>query len=138
MDPLSVLNHLSKVLTVHEWAAFKETEDYLWMVARADNYKGPAMRQLVEQGNKRRQECWEWALSMASDIVTSEVAELGLDVPEEQRAKVVERMAEKLMIEQDLTPPSFTSWTVCDECGKVPVPVGFDEACPNCPWCMND
>lgn len=138
MEPLAVLKHLSNVLTTHEWQAFKGTEDYLWLVSRAEGYKGAAWEQLVKEGTQRRQEAWAIAVDMARSIIEQEVAELGVDTPEEQKQGLMIRLAERLLIEQDLTPATFTAWTDCDYCGRVPVPEGTAETVAVCPWCEND
>ena len=136
MDTLRAIEHLSAVLTVEEWQAFKETDDYLWMMASAEKYRGNSMDELIRRGVKRRTEAWEIALDMAKNILEREVAELAIDVPEEQMTKSRIALAEKLLIEQNLTPPTFTAWCDCDSCGRVPVPEGTPGVTPNCPWCM--
>jgi hypothetical protein len=136
MDPLSVVNHLSNVLTVSEWQAFQLTEDYLWLMARIEGFKGAHMEKLVEAGKRRRQEAWGISLEMADSIVMQELKELGLDVPEEQRKVSVQALAEKLMMEQNLTPPTFTSWSDCVTCGRVPVPEKTEDSTHHCPWCQ--
>ncbi len=136
MDPLDVLHHLSNVMTVHEWQEFKATEDYMWMMARIEGYKGAHMKRLAEAGKKRRTEAWVIALEMAHSIVSQELDELGLEVPEEQRTVSIQTLAERLLMEQDLTPPTFTAWTDCATCGRVPVPKEVEPVTPNCPWCQ--
>ena len=138
MEPLAVLKHLSNVLTTQEWQAFKCTEDYLWLTARADGYKGKAWEQLVKEGTERRREAWLIATDMAESIIAQEIAELGVDTPEEHRKQLILRLAEQLMVEQDLTPATFTAWTDCEYCGRVPVPEGTAEIVTVCPWCEHD
>lgn len=138
MDALSVIHHLQNVLTVHEWQAFKETEEYLWYMARIHGYRGAHMDKLVEAGKRRRSEAWEIAQEMAENVLAQEVSELGLRVSPEQKISGVNRMAERLLMEQNLTPPTFTCWSDCATCGRVPVPQGFDLTTINCPWCLSD
>lgn len=136
MDTLGVLNHLSNVMTVDEWQQFKDTDDYLWMMARVEGYRGASMKKLSEAGTKRRAAAWEIAKEMAHSIIQAEIAELPLEIEDEQVQGLIDRLAEKLMVEQNLTPPTFTAWTDCSTCGRVPVPVGTDATTPNCPWCQ--
>jgi|694.fasta_scaffold05059_24 hypothetical protein len=136
MDTLRALNHLSNVLTVDEWAAFKSTDEYHWMVARTNGYRGSSMEELMKRGSGRRREAWSIALEMAESIVADDLRELAANVPDEQRQRTTERLAEKLMVEQGLTPPTFTAWCDCDSCGRVPAPAGTPDSTPNCPWCM--
>lgn len=136
MDALRALTHLSNVLTVDEWAAFKNTDEYHWMVARTEGYRGSSMTELIKRGAARRAEAWAIAHEMANSIVREEMAELTVNVPEEQMQRTVNAMAEKLMMDQDLTPPSFTAFCECQECGPVACPEGTPKITPNCPWCM--
>lgn len=136
MDPLGVLNHLSGVMTVEQWQQFKATDEYLWMMARAEGYRGNAMRKLAKAGSKRRAEAWEVAQEIATNIIRAEIAELPLEITDEQAQVLVTRLAEKLMVEQNYTPPTFTAWADCQTCGRVPVPPDTEKATPNCPWCV--
>lgn len=136
MDALRNLNHLSSVLTVEEWQVFKTTEDYLWMMAHAQQFKGQEMDELVKRGAKRREEAWTIALEMADSIISEEVKEVSMDVTEEQRRHLATSLAEKLLVEQNLTPPTFTAWCDCETCGRVPCPKDTPALTPNCPWCM--
>jgi len=136
VDTLRALEHLSNVLTTDEWSQFKSTDEYLWMIARTQGYRGPAMEELVAKGTKRRAEAWEIALEMAQSITDQELAELSLFIPEENKRMAIRQLAEKLLVEQDTVPPTFTAWADCDQCGRVPVPEGSDETLAVCPWCM--
>ena len=136
MDALRTLNHLSCVLTVEEWQSFKETEEYLWIMAHAQKFRGHEMDELVKRGTKRREEAWKIALDMADSIISQEVQEVSFPITEEQRGHLVTACAEKLLVEQNITPPTFTAWTDCDECGRVPCHSGSPASSPNCPWCM--
>ena len=136
MDTLGVLNHLSNVMTIEEWQQFKDTEEYLWMMARVEGYRGASMKKLSEAGTRQRAEAWEIARDMANSIIKAEIAELPLDIEDTQVQVLIERLAEKLMVEQNLTPPTFTSWSDCSTCGRVPVPDGTEALTPNCPWCQ--
>ena len=136
MDPLGVLNHLSGVMTPAQWLEFKTTDEYLWMMARAEGYRGNAMKRLARAGAQRRAEAWEVAKDIAANIIRVEIAELPLEITDEQAQVLVTRLAEKLMCEQNFTPPTFTEWAECETCGKVPVPQGTETKTPNCPWCM--
>jgi hypothetical protein len=123
-------------MTVAAWEEFKESEDYLWLMARVEGFRGANMAKLVKAGKKRRAEAWEVALDMAKSITKAEVEELELQLPEEQVQALTVKLAEKLMCEQNFTPPTFTEWAECETCGKVPVPQGTESKTPNCPWCM--
>lgn len=136
MDSLGVLNHLSGVMSIEEWQEFKATEEYLWMTARVEGYRGNAMKKLAKAGAKRRAEAWIVAQEIATNIMGAEVKEMNLELPEEQVQALTIKLAEKLMCEQNFTPPTFTDWALCETCGKVPVPPGTDNKTPNCPWCM--
>lgn len=136
MDPLGVLNHLSGVMTPEMWQAFKATDDYLWLMARAEGYRGNAMKKLARAGRRRRAEAWEVAKGIATNIIQAEIAELPLEITDEQAQMLVIRLAEKLMCEQNYTPPTFTAWAECETCGRVPVPPDTETKTPNCPWCM--
>lgn len=131
-----MLNHLSNVLTVEEWQLFKATDDYLWMAARAQGYSGKEMDELVKRGAVRRDEAWKIALEIAESVIAQDMAEVAANVTEEQKRQVVVSMAEKLLMEQNITPPTFTAWADCDSCGRVLVHEGTPESTPNCPWCM--
>lgn len=135
MDALGVLNHLSGIMTPEEWAEFRDSEEGLWMRARVEGYRGAAMQKLVEAGKRRRSEAWEIALDMANNIISAEAEEIPLVLEDEQRTQLVTRLAEKLLCEQNVTPPTFTAWTDCATCDRVPVPEGTDLVTPNCPWC---
>lgn len=135
MDTLRALEHLSNVLTVSEWAEFKATDDYLWMVARSQGYRGPAMEELVAKGVKRRTEAWAIAMDMARSIIEQDLVEVSANVPEENKAVAIKQLAEKLLVEQDIVPPTYTAWSDCDQCGRVPVPEGSEEILAICPWC---
>lgn len=135
MDPLGVLNHLSGVMTTDEWREFVQTDDYLWMQARVEGFKGNAMKELARRGTIRRAEAWECALDLAKAIVRAEIEHLPVAVEEAQQELLVVRLAERLMCEQDFTPPSFTSWADCETCGRVPVPEEVPAKTKNCPWC---
>jgi len=136
VDTLRALEHLSNVLTTDEWSQFKSTDEYLWMIARTQGYRGPAMEELVAKGTKRRAEAWEIALEMAQSITDQELAELSLFIPEENKRMAIRQLAEKLLVEQDTVPPTFTAWADYDHGGRVPVPEGSDETLAVCPWCM--
>ncbi len=136
MDTLGVLNHLSNVMTIEEWRAFKESDDYMWMQARVEGYRGASMDKLIAAGKKRREEAWAIALDMAANIIKAEREELPIDVPEEQAAVLVQRLAEKLMCEQSLIPPRFTKLVECASCGPVHAPEDTESKTPNCPWCQ--
>jgi len=136
MDTLGVLNHLAGVMTIDQWQAFKATDDYLWMMAKVEGYRGASMKKLTRAGKKRRAEAWVIAQDMARSIIRAEMEELELVMPDEQVQTLIVRLAEKLMCEQNFTPPTFTEWAECETCGKVPVPPGTDNKTPNCPWCM--
>lgn len=138
MDPLSVIHHLQNVLTVHEWQAFKETEEYLWYMARINGYRGAHMDRLVEAGRRRRSEAWAIAQEMAESVLEQEARELGLVLEPPERERVAQRMAERLLIEQHITPPTFTAWADCASCGRVAVPQGVQSVTANCPWCLSD
>lgn len=135
MDPAKVLDHLSNVLTVDEWREFTQTEDYLWMCARAEKYQGKAMDELVKRGTKKRQEAWKIALEMAESIVREDLKESSVNIPEEQRRRVEQQLAEHLLVEQDITPPTYRFWADCAQCGRVLVPEQGDEILASCPWC---
>lgn len=136
MDSLGVLDHLSGIMTVEEWQAFKATDEYLWLSARVEGYRGNAMKKLAKAGKKRRAEAWLVAKDMAANIIQAEIAELPLEIGDEQAQLLITRLAEKLMVEQNYTPPSFTAWADCQTCGRVPVPPETEATTPNCPWCM--
>ena len=136
MDTLGVLNHLSGVMTIEEWQEFKASDDYLWMMARVEGYRGNAMKKLAKAGSVRRSEAWKVAQEIATNIIRAEIAELPLEIGDEQVQVLVTKLAEKMMCEQNYTPPTFTAWTECQTCGKVPVPAGTETETPNCPWCM--
>jgi hypothetical protein len=138
MDALKLLDHLSSVLTVEEYQAWKESDHYLWVMARFEGYRGANMDKLVEAGKRRRSEAWHIALDMAASVVDQESSELGLSLSSEQRERLRISWAEKLLIEQYITPPAFTGWTDCDSCGRVPVPATFQPHSINCPWCLHD
>jgi hypothetical protein len=138
MDALSVLNHLSNVLTVEEWQAFKETEDYLWMMARVEGYKGAHMQQLIDAGKRRRSEAWEIALDMARNVVSIESEELPIALSDDAKERLIVHSAERLLMDQNLTPPTFTAWTDCATCGRVPVPANTPSETPHCAWCLHD
>ena len=138
MDTLAVLNHLSNVLTVQEWQAFKETDDYLWMMARIEGYKGAHMQQLIDAGKRRRDEAWEIAKDMARNVVAMEVAELPIEISPEGQERMAIATAERLLMQQHITPPTFTAWCDCATCGRVPVPEGTSAETNNCAWCLND
>jgi hypothetical protein len=135
VDTLRALEHLSNVLTVDEWQRFKSTDEYLWMVARTERYRGPAMEELVRKGTKRREEAWAIALDMARSIIEQDLREVSADVPEEARRAAIKGLAEKLLVEQDIVPPTYTAWCDCVQCGRVPVPEESDEVMAACPWC---
>jgi hypothetical protein len=135
MDALEVLNHLSGVMTADEWREFKESEDGLWLRARVEGFKGASMKKLIDAGKRRRSEAWEVASEMARNIINAEIEELGLDIPDEQRAVLVERLGEKLMCEQSIVPPRFTKLVTCSTCGPVHAPEDTETQTPNCPWC---
>ena len=135
MDQLGVLNHLSGLLTVSEWADFKQTDDYLWMVARVEGYRGKNMAKLVAAGQRRRSEAWVIAQDMAKNIISKEIEELPLEIDNEQVQVLIIGLAEKLLCEQNISPPTFTNWTDCQSCGRVPVPTGVEAVTTNCPWC---
>jgi hypothetical protein len=136
MDTLGVLNHLSGVMTTKEWSEFKGTEDYLWMQARVEGYRGTHMGKLIEAGKRRREEAWVIALDMAQNIIRAEMEEIPVDVPEQQEKILVDRLAEKLMCEQGLVPPRFTKLVECQTCGPVHAPEDAEPLMPNCPWCQ--
>lgn len=136
MHPAKVLEHLSNVLTVDEWREFTQTEDYLWMCARADGYQGSAMDELVKRGTRRREAAWAVALDVARSVVAQEMEAAGCSIPSEHVRKAEEILAEKLMVEQDITPPTFKFWADCCQCGRVPVPEKSDEILACCPWCL--
>jgi hypothetical protein len=123
------------VLTVEEWSEFRKTDEYLWMVTRTEGYRGKAMDELIKRGTKRREEAWKIALDMAESIVASDLAEAAMNVPEEGRRMAVRQLAEKLLVEQDTIPLTYTAWSDCQQCGRVPVPEGSDEVLAICPWC---
>jgi hypothetical protein len=135
MDALEVFNHLSGVMTAEEWQEFKDSEDGLWLRARVEGFKGASMKKLIDAGKRRRAEAWEVATDMARNIINAEVQELELDVPDEQRAVLVERLGEKLMCEQSIIPPRFTKLVTCATCGPVHAPEDTEVETPNCPWC---
>ena len=135
MDTLRALEHLSNVLTVDEWREFKATDEYLWMVARTQGYRGGAMEELVARGTKRREEAWGIALDMARSIVEDDLRELSIDIPEENKRVAIKGLAEKLLVEQDIVPPTYTAWADCEQCGRVPVPEESEEVMASCPWC---
>lgn len=135
MDTLRVLQHLSNVLTVEEWQEFKSTDDYLWMVARTQGYRGLAMEELVQKGTKRREEAWAIALDMAKVIIEEDLKDISVNVPEQNKRESIKQLAEKLLVEQDIVPPSYTAWADCEQCGRVPVPEEQDEVMAICPWC---
>lgn len=135
MDTLRALEHLSNVLTVDEWREFTQTDEYLWMVARTEGYRGKAMEELVRRGSKRRQEAWLLALDMARSIVIEDLRDSSSHLPSEQVRRVEQTLAEHLLVEQDIIPPTYTAWSDCQQCGKVPVPEGSSDVLPVCPWC---
>lgn len=135
MDTLRALEHLSNVLTVEEWREFKSTDEYLWMVARTQGYRGPAMEELVAKGTKRRAEAWDVAMDMARSIIEDELQEISIHVPDENKRESIKQLAEKLLVEQDIVPPTYTAWADCNQCGRVPVPEGNEEVLAICPWC---
>lgn len=135
MDTLRALEHLSNVLTVDEWQRFKATDEYLWMVARTQGYRGPAMEELVAKGVKRREEAWTIALDMARSIIEKDLKDLSYNAPEENKKLAIKQLAEKLLVEQDIVPPTYTAWADCEQCGRVPVPEEQDEVMARCPWC---
>lgn len=136
MDTLGVLNHLSNVMTLDEWKAFRETDDYMWMQARVEGYRGASMDKLIAAGKKRREEAWEIAFDMARNIIKAEREELPIDVPEDQAVVLVERLAEKILCEQGIIPPRFTKLVQCHTCGPVHAPEDTENKTPNCPWCQ--
>lgn len=135
MDQLGVLNHLSGVMTVDEWGDFKQTDDYLWMMAKIEGYRGKTMAKLVAAGQRRRSEAWVIAQEMATNIITKEIEELPLEINNEQVQALIVGLAEKLLCEQNISPPTFVNWADCQTCGRVPVPKGVEAVTPNCPWC---
>lgn len=135
MDTLRALEHLSNVLTVEEWREFKSTDEYLWMVARTQGYRGPAMEELVAKGTRRRSEAWDVAMDMARSIIEDELRDISSYVPEENKRQSIKQLAEKLLVEQDIVPPTYTAWADCNQCGRVPVLEGSDEVLAICPWC---
>jgi hypothetical protein len=135
VDTLRALEHLSNVLTVDEWQRFKTTDEYLWMVARTQGYRGPAMEELVAKGTRRREEAWGLALDMARSIIEDDLRDLSIHVPEENKKQSIKALAEKLLVEQDIVPPTYTAWVDCQQCGRVPVPEGSEELMAVCPWC---
>ena len=136
MDALEVLNHLSGVMTAEEWREFKESEDGLWLRARVEGFKGASMKKLIAAGKRRRSEAWEVATDMARNIINAEVEELELEVLDEQKAVLIERLGEKLMCEQSIVPPRFTKLVTCSTCGPVHAPENTEIETPNCPWCQ--
>ncbi|MEY4700294.1 MAG: hypothetical protein RL326_481 [Pseudomonadota bacterium] len=135
MDALEELNRMSGLMTAEQWAAFKESDDGLWLRARVEGFKGTSMSKLIEAGKRRRAEAWEIARDMARNIVHAEVQELKLDVTDEQRGVLVEKLAEKLCCEQSIIPPRFSKLVTCSTCGPVHAPEDTDDTTPNCPWC---
>ena len=135
MDTLDVWRHLSGVMTAEEWAEFRDSEDGLWLKARIEGFKGASMKRLVEAGKRRRAEAWEIASDMARNIINAEIEEMELEVPEENRALLIERLAEKLLCEQSIIPPRFTKLVQCETCGPVHAPAETDDVTPKCPWC---
>lgn len=135
MDTLRALEHLSNVLTVEEWSEFRKTDDYLWMITRTKGYRGEAMDELIKRGTRRREEAWKVALDVAESVVISDLAEIGVVVPEDAQRQAIRRQAEKLLVEQDIIPLSYTAWADCNQCGRVPVLEGSDAVLAICPWC---
>lgn len=138
MDALKLIEHLSNVLTVEEYQAWKESDDYLWMMARYEGYRGAHMDKLVQAGRRRRSEAWAIAQDMARAVLESDAAEMGLNLDSDRKAKLIQSTAEKLLIEQSITPPTFVAWADCETCGRVAVPPGLEKTIINCPWCLND
>jgi hypothetical protein len=132
-DALGRIKNLENFMELNHYLAFRETEDYLWLKLRASGYEDPeAWATLIELGSKRRAEAWQIAKEMATSILSDQRG-----VERGNFDSVVEKLAEKLLVEQDLVPPTFTEWTECESCGRMPVPKRFEKThSPNCPWCL--
>ena len=135
MDSLEVWRHLSGVMTAEQWQEFRDSDDGMWLRARIEGFKGASMKKLIEAGKRRRAEAWEVASDMARNIITAEIEEMKLDVPEDTKAVLIERLAEKLMCEQSIIPPRYTKLVQCKTCGPVHAPEETELVTPNCPWC---
>lgn len=132
-DALARIKNLENFMELNHYLAFRETEDYLWLKLRASGYEDPeAWAALIELGSKRRAEAWQIAKEMATSILSDQRG-----VERSDFDSVVQRLAEKLLVEQDICPPTFNKWTECETCGRMPVPESFKfEQSPNCPWCL--
>lgn len=137
-DALGRIKNLENFMELNHYLAFRETEDYLWLKLRASGYEDPeAWATLIELGSKRRTEAWQIAKEIAANVLRAEWDGIGSQYSEEDLGRVSERLAEQLMVEQNLTPPTFTDWTECESCGRMPVPPRFQKThSPNCPWCL--
>lgn len=136
-DALDRLSALEKALTVSEYMQFKETDQYLWLKLRATGYDDDKLwSKVIERGTARRQEAWTIAREMARSILLDEVKGLSVDVDEDKLSTAVDAFAEQLLVQQDIVPPTFTKWTECETCGRMPVPEKFSlTSSPHCPWC---
>jgi hypothetical protein len=140
-DPsaLESIKNLENFMELNSYLMFRQTEDYLWLKLRATGYTDPeAWATLIELGSKRRAEAWQIAQEMATSILKDQWDSRGHEYQQSDLDSVVRKLAEKLLVEQDICPPTFNKWCECETCGRMPVPERFQaEQSANCPWCLS-
>jgi hypothetical protein len=137
-DALERLQKLERYMELNDFLLFREHDEYLWLKLRASGYRdAEAWKKLIARGTHRREEAWQIAREMARSILGREWQALGVEAESRDLAAVSDQFAEQLMVEQDIVPPTFTEWTQCESCGRMPVPQRFGkQQSPNCPWCL--
>lgn len=137
-DALRAIKNLERRMTLAEYMEFRTQDEFLWLQLRATGYEDPeAWAQVIERGTNRRAEAWTIAKEMATSIMRDEWDARGHEYRQSDLDAVAERLAEQLMVEQHITPPTFTKWIECETCGRMPVPERVQEQhAANCPWCL--
>ena len=115
---------ITRVLGLHErfmtraqWKEFKSSAAYakfrLMEQGKTKELWDLEMREMTQA----RDEAWTIALEMAESIVLGEAKDVPFPIQSETLAKLKETLAEKLLLEQHLVPPTYTHTIECEQCG---------------------
>ncbi len=75
-----------------------------------------------------------------SDDVLAETQRIAADEPnlnDDERQALIRAIQTRRMRERGEVPPHYTSTTICQHCGPVPIFPGVGEQVEGCPWCFN-
>ena len=135
MDALTKLHFASRYMTSNQWENYIQSEEYMWARARIEGYKGAYMDKLVAAGNRKVSEAWAVASDIADKVVSEELMSMPSEIKRPAREPLVRELAEQLLREQSMVPPTYRKKIVCDNCGPIMAPESYDEQTSSCPWC---